>query len=104
MDVSHDRYELREPTPEVEHVDNDLVEHKKLCSEATLGNQDDLRAFDARQDGDLLRTRSVDWIQEGFSNMKEAQEIRRQEYYRTEAEKAKEGEQYEPVADESIFS
>ena len=97
--VSPDRREVRDPTPEPEQVDDkELFEHKKLCSEATLGNQDILRAFEDEHDGDLLRERGGEWIKERLTALKEAQELRRHEYHQTELEKVKKAEEggYEP--------
>ena len=99
LDVSPDECEVRDPTPEVKQVDDgELVlkaEHKRLCSEVTLGNQNVLRAFEERQDSNLWGKEHGDWVTQMFSSLEEAQKLRRQM-------KTEEGEEYEP--DESILS
>jgi hypothetical protein len=99
MDVSPDQYQVRQPMPELEQIDDEefgwKAEYRKLCSEVTFENQDTLRAFQERHDDALLKTQSWGLIKEGLAALQGAQEVRRREHQRSEAEQARQAEEWE---------
>jgi hypothetical protein len=79
-----------------------MEEHKRISSEVTIDNQDEMRAFEQKNDPDLLRRWSANWIRERVTSIREAQERRREHDRITTAEKARQSKEiYGLVADES---
>ena len=79
-----------------------IEEHRRISSEVTIDNQDEMRAFEQENDTDLLRRWSANWIRQRVTTIREAQERRREHDRITAAEKARQSkENYGLVTDES---